>query len=212
MDQHSEFEYEQFGPERPTGANPLAIVGFIFAFCVPPVGFLLSLIAVFRSPRGFAVAGLVISLLLSAVLAAVAFFFSVGWGPIRDISSVVTETTLISNAIDGYSRQNNGALPASLDALGLPAETLSDPWGNAYRYDVSPDGTTWTLTVAGPDGSYDDAATVTVTQNMSPNEIGDRAGNAWGEKLFRDSMGAPAATPTPTPAPAPEPAPAPANP
>ena len=42
---------------------------------------------------------------------------------------------------------------AAEDALGLPAETLSDPWGNAYLYAPRPSGHhSFTLYSLGADG------------------------------------------------------------
>jgi hypothetical protein len=68
---------------QPQGRSGLAVAGFVLAFLVSPLGFILSLIAIFKTGagkaagRGFAVAGTIIGLLGSivwAVLIAAGFF------------------------------------------------------------------------------------------------------------------------------------------
>jgi hypothetical protein len=57
-------------PQQQQGTSGLAIAGIILAFLAPPVGFILSLIAVFktgaarRKGRGLAIAGLIVSVLI----------------------------------------------------------------------------------------------------------------------------------------------------
>src|SRR5215210_2130737 len=53
-------------PER-RPSNTLGIVGFVLAFCLPPIGLILSLAALARRPRGFAIAGVIIGLLGSVM-------------------------------------------------------------------------------------------------------------------------------------------------
>lgn len=70
-------------PAQEQGTSGLAVTGLILAILVAPVGFILSLIAVFttgggrKKGRGLAIAGLVISVLLSAG-GAIALFATVG--------------------------------------------------------------------------------------------------------------------------------------
>src|SRR5690348_14271082 len=58
-------------PQRPQGTSGLAVTGLILAFLAAPLGFLLSLIAVFttgqppkKKGRGLAIAGLIVSVLI----------------------------------------------------------------------------------------------------------------------------------------------------
>jgi phosphotransferase system glucose/maltose/N-acetylglucosamine-specific IIC component len=58
-------------PPQPRGMSGLAVTGFILAFLIAPIGFILSLIAAFttgpskaKNGRGLAIAGIIISLLL----------------------------------------------------------------------------------------------------------------------------------------------------
>lgn len=59
-------------PPQQRGTSGLAITGFILAFLIAPIGFILSLIAIFQTGaakakgRGLAIAGIVISLIIMA--------------------------------------------------------------------------------------------------------------------------------------------------
>lgn len=188
MDQGTGYEYEQFPAEPAPSGNPLGVVGFVLAFCLPPIGFLLSLIALFKRPRGFAIAGLIVSLFTSAIVGAIIGGGYYVWPAFEAVTEVVGDTSTIIGAIEKYERNNNGAPPANLSALGLDSSTLTDPWGTPYLYEVNADGTSWTLKVAGPDGGFDDKDTATITSGMQPNEIGNAVGNTLGEAILRHSM------------------------
>jgi len=74
LDEQRPQPYDQQGyqapPPPPPGTSGLAIAGLILAFLMAPIGFILSLIAVFKTGkgrskgRGLAVAGLIISTLI----------------------------------------------------------------------------------------------------------------------------------------------------
>jgi hypothetical protein len=92
-------------------------------------------------------------------------------------------------AIRAYQDGNDGALPENLDALGLEPATTTDYWGTPFRFQRSEDGASYTLTIAGPDATFDDGNDVTVTPTMSANQIGEAMGDAFGEQLVRQRMG-----------------------
>lgn len=206
--QAGDYDFEpyphDYAPQR-GGTNGLGIAGFILAFCVPPIGFLLCLLALFRPPRGLAVAGLVISTLIMGCVGAGGYFM---WPIFRDINEVTMDTVRIGDAIDRHANRNNGELPADLSVLGLSSDALTDPWGNPYRYELDGAGG-WRLLVAGPDGSFDDHDTMVVVSGMTPQEISQLAGDTFGEALARKAMGEPArsrrapmGSPSSSPAPA----------
>ena len=74
LDEQRPHPYDQQGyqapPPPPRGTSGLAIAGLILAFLMAPIGFILSLIAVFKTGkgrskgRGLAVAGLIVSTLI----------------------------------------------------------------------------------------------------------------------------------------------------
>lgn len=171
------------------GSNPLGIVGFILSFCLSPLGLLISLFALFKAPRGFAIGGVIVGLIgtvIWAVLGAGVYF---GAGPMREMFQAVSRVESTRQAIEAYQARNDGALPEDLAALGLEPATTTDPWGTPFRFQRSEDGASYTLTIAGPDGTFDDGKDVTVTPTMTPDQIGEAMGNTFGEELMRRRMG-----------------------
>jgi hypothetical protein len=112
-----------------------------------------SILALFKRPRGFAIAGTVIGLLLTAVVGSVAtglYLFSNQWKGGVAIGMVSLQEELLETQILAYQRET-GSLPESLDVVNLPDGVKNDPWGNAYLYTVSDSGT-WVISSVGPDG------------------------------------------------------------
>lgn len=137
---------------RPASPNVLAIIGFILAmlglsgFCAPPafafglIGALLCAIALFRRPRGLAIAGLVVGVL--ELLAALSFLVVVGiyYGSkartaMQDaqFATSVDHAREIAFAIDRY-RNEHHALPPTLNDLPPLGADAMDGLGNPIRY------------------------------------------------------------------------------
>ena len=168
-----------FAPAVPSAdrSNTLGIAGFItslvgFALTgglLCPVGLILSLVALRRQPRGFAIAGVVLGLMGSCggclialfVLPAIAIaiaggatvltaaaFMLVGGTPAIETFDHMFQ---IQREIKVYEKQH-GAPPPSLSDLNLPADILDDGWGTPLQYQVSgnPPTQSWTLQTAGP--------------------------------------------------------------
>lgn len=171
-------EFDQAAPR----SNPAGIVGFVLAFCVPPLGFLISLIAVFKRPRGFAVAGLIIGA-IGSIIAAVVVYFAAALGPF--MAGTFMDFELIKQGVSDYRGKNAGQLPADLSLTTIPAEALQDHWGNAWMYTPASDNSDFTLVSAGFDGIAGTADDITLTGNMSDNEIGEVLGES-----FKASKGA----------------------
>ena len=103
----------------------------------------------------------------------------------------------ISNKIDEWSQDHDGAPPAALEELGFPAERglPQDGWMQDYRYVV--DSGRATLTSAGPDGVFDTADDVTealtreLRTRIALREVGlgllewRRQTEAWPEALAK---------------------------
>ncbi|HEX6497782.1 MAG TPA: DUF4190 domain-containing protein [Micromonosporaceae bacterium] len=137
-------------PEQ--GTSGLAIAGLILAILVAPIGFILSLIAVFttggdrKKGRGLAVAGLIISLLLMA--GSVAFFMTVGKnvstladpGCTKGKSVILNAPTASNDAtelkkqlqdqIDGLTA---AAAQAKSDNVRTAMKTLADDYGQIVK-------------------------------------------------------------------------------
>ena len=144
-------------------SNGLGIAGFVISLvglvctwgALSPVGMVLSFIAMFKEPKGLAIAGFILGLLGSFwIIIAIVF---IGLGTILAAFGVATafefgvDSVQISMAVQNEYR-DTGAAPADLSSLGLNEDTLTDGWGNPYRYTVSADGSSFTLTSDGPDG------------------------------------------------------------
>lgn len=147
----------------------LSIVGLFTFGCVSPIAFVFSVLGLFREPRGFAVAGLVISLLtfggtaltlLIFGVAAFAFVLAlIGIASFPAAIELAEDMTGYAPEIVGYI-EREGRFPASLDELNISdPEALMDYWGQPYLYEASSDGSEATFGSAGPDltpGTDDD--------------------------------------------------------
>jgi type II secretory pathway pseudopilin PulG len=154
---------------RSAAPNILAIVGFVFVvlglagFCMPlaflsgAIGAVLCGVALFRRPRGLAIAGLVVGLLEVIagliILAVVGIYYgSKARTAIQDaqLHDSARHAMVISFAIDAYKR-DHGSLPPNLGVLSLGKDAL-DGFGNPIRYAPSPETGTYQLFSNGWDG------------------------------------------------------------
>jgi hypothetical protein len=164
---------------QPTNSLGLAgfitsVVGILFGGLLCPVGLILSLVALGRPPRGFAVAGVVIGLLGSCsgclvamlllpafvvaavggvtLMGAMTFALAGGTPAIETFDHMMQ----ISRAVEKYERQN-GQPPAALGDLSLPAAILNDGWGTPLEYTLKQGSASWdwTLRTAGPNRTFD---------------------------------------------------------
>lgn len=151
---------------RPSGSNGLGIAGFIVSLLGPctcgvlsPIGLVLSSMALFRPPRGFAIAGTVLGV-LGTVLLSVAvvglFQFSnvTGIGVLQFPTFAQTSPQMIeaTEVIDDYYSQQN-ALPDEAEGQRL-LSGRTDVWGAALRYRRL-DANQYAIVSAGPDGQFD---------------------------------------------------------
>lgn len=189
----SRMTVHEFGV-KPT--NTLGVAGFICSLCgvigfvIPPggmllslVGFVLSLIALGKAPRGFAVAGVILGfigmgcltgvLMMGGVMALLALIgIGVGVGAIAmeaqaQLQAAQNDLRVMDQAIVMH-HQNRESYPTNLGALVpeylsgtfAPGRAmLSDPWGKPYVYQVRDDGLGFTVKSSGPDmklGTPDD--------------------------------------------------------
>jgi hypothetical protein len=91
-------------PPQPQGTSGLAIAGLILAFVVAPVGFILSLIAVFKTGagkakgRGLAIAGLIVSVLVMG--AGIALIVVAANSTVADPGCVKGKSAILAGAND----------------------------------------------------------------------------------------------------------------
>jgi hypothetical protein len=157
--------------------NGLGVAGFLIAFIglfVPTgilaiLGLLISLVALGRSPRGLAALGVITGLFGTVLwlgimviagftaIAAGAGLVLLATGAFVLTHSEVVEVTadMINVSLAIIERQDrDGRLPDDPSALGLAVSTLTDPWGNRYRFEGIDDGPGFDVYSAGGDGQF----------------------------------------------------------
>jgi Type II secretion system (T2SS), protein G len=160
------------GPqEQPTPdgkiSNPLGIAGFVVSLIglcsggmLSVVGLVLSIVAVFRRPRGFAIAGIILGVLgvmwIAAIMlivgASVLMAVVLGLVEGRGALETAVDSWQIKDAIIQYE-EDNGALPTDLSEVsGIEAERLEDRWGRPYHVTIDTKNRQLEVVSDGPDG------------------------------------------------------------
>jgi hypothetical protein len=150
---------DQLQPEHQNSeSNGLGLAGFIVSLLgfvgtcglLSPIGLIMSLIALRKQPKGFAIAGVVLGALGVLWFFLAIFFFGavilamLGLGL---MAAVLMATTQIGeNAFTLYGDieayyEANGNAPTALTVMGTyTPDQLTDNWGVPIRYEVSADG------------------------------------------------------------------------
>ena len=152
---------------QPQPTNALGIAGFVVALSglvvtfglISPIGLVLSLIALTKSPRGYAIAGSIIGVLgsilgtltvlvMAGVIATGLFDSSYYYGN-SQTSYTIDDA---SDEIDIHFRDNNDTLPDGPTGNQLIA-SYQDEWSyNLYYEPTAGSATDYTITSMGPDG------------------------------------------------------------
>ena len=167
----SQYNYDPMaGPVRET--NGLGIAGFICSLLglftvglLCPIGLLLSLIALGRRPKGFAIAGVILGLLGSCLgllvlllfggAAILAFLGLAAFILTQSEKFEITADMVMTTAMVQKYEQQNGELPANLDLVDIDKSNRLDPWGNEYDYRLIDEEPGFDLVSAGMDGLFD---------------------------------------------------------
>lgn len=162
-------EYANYGEPKPR--NILGIVGFVFSVTclVAPLGVLLSMFALLKRPRGFAIAGVLVGAVFSIPHGVVAASYL--RLALLSPAELTAETTGVeASAVLAEAAHHfvtSGSLPTSADQLDLEKSTATDYWGNPYRLEIT--GTrveSIKVFSAGPDGVFDTDDDVEITDAM----------------------------------------------
>ena len=157
---------------RRDSTNSMGLAGFIVSIVsligcagiLSPLSLIFSLIGLGREPKGFAIAGLVLSIIGLLWFGAMFFFgvlgvilMAAGLGVLA--AGAVMVSSVGENAFGIIERvheihESTGDVPPSLADLNLGADELTDTWGNRFVYIPSADGDAFVLFSAGPDGDY----------------------------------------------------------
>lgn len=184
-------------PEAAKGSNGFGVAGFVVslvAFCVggllSPISLILSLIGLTRAPRGFAIAGLILSLIGCVVLSGAIWLGNQMLPAFRAGSELAIEHLVVTSKLEEHAKKSDGQMPADLSSLGLSQDEMTDPWGNAYVYQRSEDGKGWTITSSGMDkqaGTEDD---VVFKSDMTSQQVNDAIAKGF-EAFYKKKWGAP---------------------
>lgn len=164
----------------PPASNGLGIAGFIVSIvgmvvCLGvlcPIGAVLSLFAVFKRPRGFAIAGLVIGVLGTVLWTLLWWLFIVsarsGMGSINLVFA--------QSDIDGHYYTHN-ALPDEATGNSLVGQHY-DEWSTAFEYRLV-DPQNYEIISAGPDTRFGTTDDVVHPFPAPPSFGGPGGGAAW---------------------------------
>jgi hypothetical protein len=121
-------------PPQPQRTSGLAITGFVLAFLLPLIGFILSLIAVFKTGagrakgRGLAIAGIIISLVIMA--AGIAVIVAVSKSTVADPACAAGKSAILDNS----TNVTPDTLQKTLDGLtAAAAKAKHDDVRNATK-------------------------------------------------------------------------------
>lgn len=120
--------FDEGAPARPA-TNTLGLVGFVLSFCTGPIGLVVCLIALTKPPRGFAIAGVFISLISSVLLglAIAAGVFGTGFVRAMSVGPDVTAWQRELEAVRSTSgSRTRGARPGGT-SRSRAARTTSSP-------------------------------------------------------------------------------------
>jgi hypothetical protein len=184
-------------------SNGLGVAGFFIALIglfiptgiIALLGLLISLAALGRPPRGFAAMGVVIGLLGTVVwlvitglvvagglaagvvaILAVAAMFIVTQPEIIEVTSDMFNVTIAAVEYE----EKNGNLPDDISVLGLGATTLTDPWGNPYRYRLADEELGFDVISSGADGAAGTADDMALSRI---DRVWEAAFEGFGEKM-----------------------------
>ncbi len=151
-------------PDEPviarTQSNRLGMAGFVCAVVgsltcgvLSPLALVFSAIALFKRPRGLAIAGTVLGLIGSLWLAFFGVALVLGMLGLRVAEEIATTDSLRDAAmrIDEYEGEH-GAYPSQEEGQRI-IQPYTDDWGNALRYAVVAGGA-YTIISSGRDGTF----------------------------------------------------------
>jgi hypothetical protein len=167
----SQYAYDPYISARQS--NTLGLAGFICSLVglftgglLSPVGLVISLVALGKQPRGFAVAGLILGLIGTCGGIILVLFFgamilallgiivlAVALSETEKIE-ITSDMVKIAAAVQHYKDQNH-YLPAGLELLTLQESTLRDPWGEKYRYVQKDPKEDFDIVSSGEDKAFD---------------------------------------------------------
>lgn len=180
-------------------SNPLGLAGFVVSLVglcsggvLSPIGLILSIIALGKRPKGFAIWGVVLGalgscgILLAIVLVPIALAGVLAAAGLAGIGAALAsssgpeietqiDTAFLSINLQEYERKN-GRYPETLDVglsqLRADSGLRKDHWDRPYAYQVAPDGSAYWVYSLGEDGL--DGTADDIVSQVSIEKFGDR--------------------------------------
>lgn len=177
-------------PSHPTHAyvhnpptNGLGIAGFVTSLVgllscgfISPIGLILSLVALTKPPRGFAIAGAVIGVIGSAFLALMGFGIVMALMGVGVAAKAVADygaafssarSAYVEITGQGSTGSAGGTTQPTSATAGRIAAKYTDPWGTTFQATVSGDSVT--VISAGRDKQFGTKDDLTYTENELRN-------------------------------------------
>jgi len=189
-------------PERGNGLGVFGLLVSIVGLVVPTgivavLGLMLCLIALGRPPRGLAAVGVIFGLLgtvvwlvidvlvlLAAVigLAGVGIAGTVAFATLQpEVVEVTQDMVRVVVAVDEHAREHE-AMPESIEALAIGQSVAMDPWGHAYRLELTDRNPGFDIASGGPDGEFGTADDIRLA---SLDRTWEAAFESFGRQLER---------------------------
>ena len=157
-------------PER--SGNPAGVLGLVLAILGPlaPIGLIISLFALRREPRGAAIAGVIVGIIMTLLMLVCGGVM--WWGVSLSLKiqpqqqEIVNDYLAIQSTIETYKANNNGALPPDLATRAIDPGLTTSPFGDTYDYRVN--GENWSIGFVGEDGVIDTADDVRMSGRREP--------------------------------------------
>lgn len=193
--------------------NGLGVFGFFIALIglfiptgiVALLGLLICLVALGRSPRGFAFMGLVIGLIgtvlwlvidLAVIVGGLIVMLAMAVG--MSAAFVITQPEVVEISSDMLNAamsieekyHESDEVPGDIESLGLSVAAMTDPWGARYRYQINDrelnniynerGELNYEMISAGPDGAFDTDDDIKLS---SLDRLWENAFENFGEKM-----------------------------
>jgi type II secretory pathway pseudopilin PulG len=144
-----------------------SLVGLVSCGLLSPIGLILSIVGLFKAPRGFAIAGTVIGALGSLFMALMGLTLVLGFlGLGKAVQAIGQQMQTQQTAHQAYlaidaSRTTSRAVPNKQAGTAIAAG-YSDAWKTPLRYE--PSDSTFELISAGPDKQFGTGDDIRITE------------------------------------------------
>lgn len=150
------------GPPPPAPRNSLGTAGFLISLFSPltlgliaPLGFLLSLLALRKAPRGWAMAGVLLGGTISAIVGSIGYAGYAGCveSHRRHANHKAASAVHQGEEVIEEYRAAFGIMPDGIEGnKKIITRDITDPWGEYVSYEREKDG--YRIRSAGPDKEF----------------------------------------------------------